>query len=389
MEIIEKNGFGLTEEEVLLRDGMRKYCQENIEPRFMEGMSPDTLWNFEHEFLAKLGDLDYLRVSVAEEMGGLGQRLMTRLITTEEAARVDGALGIHVLEQATFGEFMAMAVPAAWEKYGEEVLSGRKVLSAAFNAPEGQVNFTEQKDLGVLDGDEWVLNGEKCFSSGATFADVILVLGLCGGDAHVWVVEPGNTPGMVLTAEPEIGNAPEYGTLSFTDVRIPKEYGGIALGMVQNRKTMVPLEFKSFSLGCAALAMGTMSAAYEKTVAYLMQRTTDFQPILSLGSIQYKMAMMKGKMEAARSLLRTACELYELRDPEAPLFIDLAKQVVCDTARYITDECVQMHGCVGINPKSGIARHHTDAMGFSIGVCTSDMHLSAVATEMGFPGATF
>jgi alkylation response protein AidB-like acyl-CoA dehydrogenase len=96
---------------------------------------------------------------------------------------------------------------------------------------------------------------------------------------------------------------------------------------------------------------------------------------------------MKMQMEAARSFMFIAAQMIETNHKDALLYGSLAKAFICDTARYVTSECVQLHGCVGINPDSGIARYMLDATGFSIGVCGSEMHLASAAKYMGLPGA--
>ncbi|HEX3010750.1 MAG TPA: acyl-CoA dehydrogenase family protein [Syntrophomonadaceae bacterium] len=387
-------GYGYTEEEWLMKQNLRKLCETEIDPRFREtivacaGFSEEKSDAFMHEFIKKLGEAGYLKTSVPEQLGGFGQRLTTNMIVTEEVARANGGLAIHALEQYVFGTFMGMACPAAYAKWGDGVINGDLVIAAAFNSPEGQVNFAEQVDLAKLEGDEWVLNGEKVFSSGGTFADVILVLGLVNGEAHVFAVEPRNTPGMTVTHNPEMGNSPTYATLSFKNCRIPKGFGGPA-GLVKNRKIEMGIGFKTFALGVCALSLGSMGAAFDKTVEYLRHRTSNFQPIASLGSIQYKLALMKSKMEAARSYTIIATQLAEANHKDAFLYISGAKQFTCDTAREICEECIQMHGCVGYNPDTGIERYLRDAIGFGIGVCTSEMHLASIAKYMGLPGADF
>jgi alkylation response protein AidB-like acyl-CoA dehydrogenase len=81
--------------------------------------------------------------------------------------------------------------------------------------------------------------------------------------------------------------------------------------------------------------------------------------------------------------------MIEANHKDAMLYVPLAKQFICDAARDITSECIQLHGCLGYNPDTGIERYLRDASGFSIGLCTSEMHLATAAKYMGLPGAEF
>ncbi|NBJ15035.1 MAG: acyl-CoA dehydrogenase [Dehalobacter sp. 4CP] len=382
-------GYGYTEEEWLLKKNVRQFCEEFIDPRFRESFKAETADPLLKEFIKKFGDKGYLRINVPEELGGYGQRLTAQTIILEEVARVNGGLAIHTGENGGFALLLAIEVPAAFAKWGEALLSGELIIADAENSPEGQCNYSEHADIGRLEGDEWVLNGTKAFSSGASFCDVLMVTGLVDGDMHRWAMDAKNTPGLKITPAPEMGNSPMYGTIELNNVRVPKEFGA-KTGTVINRKKVdaVP-SGKGNAVGTAALSMGAMGAAFDKTVEYLKHRTTNFQPLASLGSIQYKLALMKCKIEASRSFLIAATRMIETNHKDAVLYASLAKAYICDTAREITSDCIQLWGCAGYNPDTGIERYLRDAVGFGIGVCTSEMQLATAAKYMGLPGAEF
>jgi butyryl-CoA dehydrogenase len=291
------------------------------------------------------------------------------------------------------GAGMALSLPKAWGMWGEGILDGSILFAGSMCSPEGQVNYAEQADIVTFDEktQEWVLNGEKAFCSGGTAADKIAIYGLMNGDMHIFALDPWNTPGLTTHHNPEFGNAPAFASYTMNNVRVPKDMGSLigkdALGAVINRKTVENLApmGKAFALGCGALALGAASAAFDKTLEYLTHRTYNFKPIASLPNCQYKLAVMGSRLAAARALLYEAASLIEHNHKDSIMVASFAKPFVCDTARYIADECVQMHGCVGINPESGVSRHLTDTVGFSIGVGTSDLHYMNAAKAMGLP----
>jgi len=377
-------GWGLSEEEWMLKCAVRELVEAEISPRFRECDTEENAEKFYRESMKKLGEAGFLRAWVPEEFGGYGQRLTAALIVTEEVSRGNGALGMHVFLNPFLGTTIARINPVAWAGIGEKVLDGEMLLSGAGCAPEGQANFAEQADIARIEGDFWVLNGEKSFSSGGTIADLILVRGLCDGTQYAWPLKPG-TPGLTIVSNPELGASPAYATLQLRDVRIPKTIGGATGACFDRQHPPAPPAGRAFDMGVVAMAIGAAGAAYDETVEYLTNRTSFFKPIASLGIVQYKLVEMKMKLEAARSLMYTAARMVECNHRDACAFVDMAKTYCCDVARHITDDCIPMWGCVGYNPESGISRHHLDAIGYGIGLGTSEQHINSAAYHLGLP----
>ncbi|MDR1604313.1 MAG: acyl-CoA/acyl-ACP dehydrogenase [Gracilibacteraceae bacterium] len=386
-----RNGWGYTEEEVLLRQNLRAFVEKEVAPRWEEGRNFDTEEAFFREMHKKLGDMDILRIFAPVESGGLAQRLTNVGIILEELARGSAALSMHVMVNILESAWMGLVSKAAYEKWAPGIISGDIILAGCGTAPEGMANYPEQASLGRLDekANEWVLDGQRAFSSGGQFCDVLLISGITDeGDSAMWFVEVEKTPGLTITHNPEMAVESTYGTVDFKNVRVPKEFGGLS-PMVRKRKPQEFVGFKTFAVMCDWMNIGTTEAVFEKTVEYMKNRTSYFKPLASKGLIQYKLTTMKAKLVACRAMATLATQLIEHGDPAGMLVGDLSKAYVNDTCRMITDECIQMHGNLGINPKSGIIHHHLETIGFSIGAGTSDMHYDAAAALMGLPEAEF
>lgn len=379
-------GWYLSEEEWLLKQNVRELVEKEIAPRFKENKSEETADKFYKEAMKKLGEAGFLRAWGPEKLGCYGMRPTVLGIIAEEVARGNGAIAIHALENPLVGIRMASASPAAWEKHGEDILNGAFILAGATCAPEGQVNYAEQADIATFDEEtqEWVLNGEKAFCSGGTFCDYLRIAGLYKGELYQWSMYP-NHPGLTIHHNPEVGCSPTSASVTMKNVRIPKEFGG-PTGQVKDRVALPGSAMSCLFHTCVGcMAIGSAEAALDKTIEYLKHRTSNFKPIASLGQIQYKLVDMKAKLEAARCLTYTALHMIETNYKDAVLYSHLAKTFTCDTARWITAECVQMHGNVGANPDSGVAQHMMDAVVYGIGTGTSDMHINSAAHEMGLP----
>ncbi len=378
-------GYGYTEDEWIFKMNLREFCEKEMKPRWKELYDPATQDAAYHEFLKKLGDMDVFRVFVPEQLGGIGMRFTTMMLCVEEVSRVCGGLGIHTMMQGMNVKAMAGIVPASFKKWGAGILSGDILCAGASCSPEGQSNYAEQACIGTFDEatDEWVLNGVKQYSSGGAMCDLLRIMGMVDGTTYHWYLTP-DTPGLSRTANVELGCSPSA-SWEMRDVRIPKEMGGLCPS-VQNR-TIVSTGYDAFAMSVAAMALGAMSAAMDETIEYLTNRTHDFKPVASISAVQYKFGVMSARVEACRSFVIKATDLCEAGHVDAVKYSRMVKGFVCDTARDICNECIQMWGNVGYDSETGIARHLWDAIGLGIGCGTSDLHYREVAYDMGLPGA--
>lgn len=388
------NGYFFTDEQLLFKRALREYCETNIDPYHNEthpyNERCDDYDTYYKKWMRELGDMDCWRMGIAPPFGGLSGDIVDRMIVCEELGRVNGGIAVHAMVQPTHGEQVAMFAPRAWEEeLKEKILSGEWSIAGACNSPEGQVNFTEQASIARRVEGGYVLNGNKCFSSVGPVADVVMAMGLTEDDKSYAFVIHNDDPGVTMTVHNEIGNSPTYATYKLEGVFVPDSHCGDSHLTVNRKIAPYPPVAKTFNLLVAAGAQGATDAAFEKTIEYWRNRTCDFKPLASMGECQRKLAVMKGEIESARALMWTAARKIQCNDDDAILYADLTKAIVCETSRRITDECVQMWGCLGIDPETGIIRHHLDCIGFSIGVCTPDEHYSSVATQMGLPNASF
>ncbi|MCD8316231.1 MAG: acyl-CoA/acyl-ACP dehydrogenase [Eggerthellaceae bacterium] len=380
-------GWYLTDEEWLIRNNLREFVEKEVAPRFRENATSETADPFYYEIMKKLGEQGYLRMCVAPELGGDGQRLTTLLIAVEEVTRGNGALGIHMLENPVLGSQVAAAAPLAWKEKGEGILDGSIIFAAGQTDPAGNGNVPGWKPIAHKNEDgSYTLNGEKAFSSGGTFANYLGIIGLDDeGHNCMFAMEP-DTPGLTIQADPEVGNSPTYAHIFMNDVHIEPGYGGpTPFAHGEEAAQASAIAFKAFAVGCGALSLGAASAAWDETVNYLSQRESFGKKVIEYGAIQAKLVDLKIQIESCRSLLYTAAHMIETTNVNAPAWADMAKIACSNMATYVTVQCVDMFGNLGINPDNFIIHHHLDSIGFSIGVGTPDLHVPSAAEELGFP----
>lgn len=379
-----------TDEELLLKKSIREFCEAELAPTWWDSYQRDKHHEWYHTMIKKLGEQDYFRASVPEALGGAGMGNMAMFIITEEVARINGGMSIQAGGQSTFAMMMAGLCPSAYEQYGEAILDGDLVIAVAANSPEGQCNFKEQAPLASFDEEaqEWVLNGEKAFSSGGTIADILLVQCLYGDDAYMFIMNP-ETPGLTITANPEMGCGADYATLSMNNIRLPKDMGFKTYDVVDRTLNVAKPSAKAGSLRVAFMSLGAASAALEMTTDYLKHRTFEGKPIAALGSVQHQITELKAQLEAARAMCISAARGIDKGDPDSIGLASMAKAYTCDICAKVCYEAIQLYGCTGYNPLTGLERYLRDCVGFSIGRAGHQQHLQTAATCMGLPGATF
>lgn len=383
-------GWYLTDEEWMLKENLRELVEAEVAPRFRENATEESADPFYRDVMKKLGDAGYLRMCVDPKLGGDGMRLTTLLVAVEEVTRGNGALGIHMLENPLLGSQMAAACPKAWEEKGEGILDGTIIFASGMTAPEGNGNMVAWAPIAHENEDgTWILNGEKAFCSGGTFADYITLGGMSDdGRMCKFAMDPRNTPGLILRHDPEIGNSPTYAHLFMNDVVIEPGYGG-PTPIAPDKETAEAgaIGYKAFAVGCGALSLGAASAAWDEAVAYLSQRDSFGKKVIEYGAVQAKLVDMKIRIESSRSLLYTAAHMIETMNVNAPAWADMAKIACSNMATDVTEKCVEMFGNLGINPDNSIMHHHLDSIGFSIGVGTPDLHMPCAAAGLGFPNS--
>lgn len=385
-------GFGYTEEEWILKHNLRKLLEEKVLPRQAEDYNKETHEQFIRDAMRLLGDEGYLRMATPEALGGYGMGLGTIMIIVEECARVSTSLAGHVDVACLIAGILG-PLPEVWAEYGEDIISGKKLIMGSMTSPEGNSNWQEVPDIGKWDEEnqEWVLNGEKTYSTGGDIADIINIMGLVDGSERTWVLDAKNTPGLTVHSHEHIGCGPTHGAFTLENVRVPASHsmpGG--LGMVIDRKCRVNelhgLRTSTFDM---PICLGFMDVAFEKTVEYLKNRTHNYKPIASITSIQVQLAEMKTKISAAHAMCRILTKHVESGHRDIPLWGSMAKVFINRVAREVAMECIQLHGNIGLDPKTGIFQYLNEAMAFSVGGGPKEEHLRSIANYMGLPDADF
>lgn len=359
--------FQLTEEQLTIQKAARDFAQQECLPGVIER---DEKQKFPKEQVEKLADLGFMGMMTAPAYGGSGMDTASYVLAMEELSKVDASVSVCMsvnnslvcwgLEHyGTEEQKQRYLLPLAQGKKNNELYIGAFLLSE----PEAGSDATSQHTTAEDRGDHYVLNGTKNWITNGGSASVYLVIAqtdIAKGSKgiNVFVVEK-NTDGITVgPKENKMGiRGSDTHSIMFQDVIVPKEnrIGDDGFGFTFAMKTLA-----GGRIGIAAQALGIASGAYERAVAYAKERKAFGKEISRHQAIQFKLADMATRIEAARLLcLRAAWEKDNGFD--YTLSSSMAKVYASETAMWVTTEAVQIHGGYGYVKEYHVERLMRDA----------------------------
>ncbi len=359
--------FELTEEQLMIQKAARDFAKTECLPGVIER---DELQRFPREQVTKLAELGFMGMMVSPDYGGSGMDTMSYVLAMEEISKIDASTSVSMSVNnslvcwglETFGN------EAQKQKYLTPLAQGQKdgeLYIGAFllSEPEAGSDATSQQTKADDMGDHYIINGTKNWITNGSSASVYLVIAQTdvskgSHGINVFIVEK-NTPGITVAAkENKLGiRGSDTHTIMFTDVKVPKEnrIGEDGFGFKFAMKTLA-----GGRIGIASQALGIASGAYELALAYSKQRKAFGKEIMHHQAIQFKLADMATRIEAARLLcLKAAWEKDNKID--YTLSSSMAKVFASETAMWVTTEAVQIHGGYGFVKEYHVERLMRDA----------------------------
>lgn len=355
--------FRLTEEHLMLRKMIRDFAENELGPTVAERDEEEV---FDLNLWKKMADLGICGIPWEAKYGGAEADFLSYVIAVEEISRVDAGMGVALSAHTSLGTWPIWKFGTEEQKmkYLPPLASGEKIAAFGITEPSAGSDAGGTKTTARLDGDHYVLNGSKVFITNGYYADTYVVIARTGpkelGSKSIsaFIVEKG-TPGFSFGKKEKkmgIRTSATY-ELVFEDCRVPKENllgeegQGFKIGM---------MILDGGRNGIAAQAVGIAQGAYEFALNYAKERVQFGKPIAEQQAIQFKLADMKTKIEAARLLTYQAGwkegsgEPYGLESAMAKLFAG-------DTAMWVTTEAVQILGGYGYSREYPVERMMRDA----------------------------
>ena len=359
--------FQLTEEQLMIRQAARDFARTECLPGVIER---DEHQKFPKEQIEKLADLGFMGMMVDPDYGGGGMDTISYVLAMEEISKIDASTSVcmSVNNSLVCWGLNKYSSREQKEKYLRYLAQGKKngeLYIGAFllSEPEAGSDATSQKTTAIDKGDHYVLNGVKNWITNGNSASVYLVMAQTDASKgshgiNTFIVEK-NWPGVVVGAkENKLGiRGSDTHSIIFNEVRVPKEnrIGEDGFGFTFAMKTLA-----GGRIGIAAQALGIASGAYELALKYSKERKAFGKEIMHHQAIQFKLADMATRIEAARLLcLRSAWEKDHGMD--FTLSSSMAKVFSSETAMWVATEAVQIHGGYGFVKEYHVERMMRDA----------------------------
>ncbi len=375
--------FELTEEQKEIKRSVREFAEKEIRPNVMEW---DETQHFPQEILGSLAKMGLMGVTFPAEYGGTGLGYVEYVIIIEELARVDGSVGIIVAAHNSLcaGHIFVAGTEEQRQKYLVPLARGEKLGCWSLTEPQAGSDAGGTRTTARLEGDSWILNGSKTFTSNGTYADVCVAMAVTDKTAHkhgisAFIIEkgtPGFRPGK---KENKLGlRASDTAEVIFEDCWIPKEncLGQPGEGFIDSLKVL-----DKGRISIAALAVGMAQGAYEASLSYAKQRQQFGKPIAEFQAIQWKLADMATEIGAARLLTFRAASLADRRC-RVTCEGSMAKLYAGEVAVKVANEAVQIHGGYGFIKDYPVEKYYRDVKLCTIGEGTSEIQRMVIAREL-------
>jgi hypothetical protein len=372
-----------TDETEILRESIRDFAETEMAPHVMRW---DEEQHFPIEIVPKMSELGILGAIMPPELGGSGLSYPEYVVVVEELSRVDGSIGLFVAAHNSLctNHIYLFGSQEQKRRYIPDLASGRKIGAWGLTEAGSGSDAGGMRTTAVRDGNEYILNGSKHFTTNASIAGIYVIMALT--DAHnpergisAFVMER-DTPGLSIgKKENKLGmRASDTASVILEDCRIPasnllgKEGSGFA-------DCMQVLDGGRISI--AALGVGMAQGAYEHALRYTKSRKQFGKLIAEFQAIRFKLADMATEIEAARLLTLRAAELKQ-KGKKTNKESSMAKLFSSEVAVRVANEAVQIHGGYGLIKEFPVEKYYRDVKLCTIGEGTSEIQRMIIARKI-------
>ena len=354
--------FNLSDDHIMMRDTARDFAEKRLKPIAEE---LDAKAETPKDLLQETAELGYFGLLAPEEYGGLAVDTLSYALTIEEISK---ACAAHAITLSVHNSLVIKAIKmfgteAQKSKYLPKLASGEYIGAYSLSEPGSGTDAGSLQCRAIRSGDNYVLNGTKSWVSSAGYASVFVVFALTNPDQgkhgiSCLLIEKG-APGMSLgQSEKKMGlRASDTREVSFLDCKVPV---GQLLGE-ENKGLRVAFSLLDAGrIGVAAQALGIAQAAYDEALSYSRERKQFSQPLINFQATQFKIADMAMRIDAARLLTYRAAVLFDA-GVSCLKEISMAKLYASQTANFVANEAVQIHGGYGYVKEYAVERYFRDA----------------------------
>ena len=375
--------FTLTKEQELVRQMVRDFAVNEVKPIAAE---IDVTERFPMENVKKMGELGMMGIPFPTEFGGAGGDVLSYILAVEELSKVCATTGVILSAHTSLCASLINenGTPEQKEKYLRDLCTGNKIGAFGLTEPGAGTDAAGQQTTAVLDGDNYILNGSKIFITNGGVADTFIVFAMTDKSKgtkgiSAFIVEKGFLGFSIGKKEDKLGiRASSTTELIFENCVVPKEnlIGREGKGFGIAMKTL-----DGGRIGIAAQALGIAEGALEEAIKYMKERKQFGRPISAFQGLQWMVAEMSTKIEAARFLVYKAAWLKENKQPYS---VDAAraKLYAAEVAMDVTTKAVQLFGGYGYTKEYPLERMMRDAKITEIYEGTSEVQKMVISGSL-------
>lgn len=364
-------------------DAARDFAQQHIKPHLME-------WDESQEFpihiFKELGKLGMMGVLVPEKYGGAGLGYFEYSAVIQEIARVCGSVGLSLAAHNSLctGHILTFGNEEQKQKYLPKLATAEHIGAWGLTEANTGSDAGNMKTTAFKEGNNWVINGTKCWITHGKSGDVAVVVCRTGeprakNNSTAFIVERG-TPGFSAgKKENKLGmRASETAEMIFDNCIIPdaNRLGEVGDGFKQAMKIL-----DGGRISIAALSLGIAKGAYDASVQYAKERHQFDQPIANFQGISFKLADMATKIEAAELLINQACDL-KMKGLPMTKEAAMAKYYASEASVEVSTDAVQIFGGYGYTKDFPVEKFYRDSKLCTIGEGTSEIQKLVISREV-------
>lgn len=375
--------FNLSEDHAMVRDMVKKLADEHIRPRAAEY---DRTREFPWDNIKQLAELGLMGVTVPEEYGGAGMDTLAYVLVIEELSRACASTGVIAAVQNSLATHPLLSAGSEElkKKYLPMLASGEKIGAYALTEPNSGSDAASMKTTCRLEGDHWILDGQKNWITNSTAAEIFIVYatkdpamghkGVC-----CFVVEK-SYEGFTIGKHEETMGVRASGTcpLTFDKVKVPKEN---LIGEEGKGFNIAMATLDSGRIGIAAQAVGIAQAALDEALKYSKEREQFNRPISKFQLVQEMLVDMAVKTEAARLMMHKAA-LKKDKGEKFSKEASMAKLFASGVAVQAALDAMQVHGGYGYSKEYPVERLLRDAKVTQIYEGTSEVQKLVIAKHL-------
>jgi short/branched chain acyl-CoA dehydrogenase len=374
--------FDLTSEQELIRETVRTFARERVEPVAAE---LDLTGTFPYELVAELAELGLMGLPIPEQYGGAGGDTVSYAIAVEELTRIDSSIAITVAAHTSLGTMPILLYGSEEQKerWLPDLASGRKLAAFGLTEADAGSDAGATRTRAELRDGSWVVNGSKIFitNAGTDITWGATITARTGDEEISNLVVENGTPGYVVSAPmKKLGwRASDTRELSFEDCVVPEGnlLGERGAGFKQFLEIL-----DGGRISVAAMGVGLAQGAYDLAFAYAQDRRQFGKPIASFQAIRFKLADMATEIEAGRALVYRAAWLKDQGRPFAREAA-MAKLFTGELSHRVANAALQIHGGFGYMEEAAVSRFYRDQKILEIGEGTNEVQRMVIARHLG------